>query len=99
MILSSIWKLLSQTPDYFGMKGYVYILKSISFPSKTYIGVTTNLRRRLTQHNAGNSQFTMRFIPWRLHTYIAFSDLRKAKCFEKYLKQSGGWRFAKRRLI
>jgi putative endonuclease len=38
-------------------------------------------------------------MPWKLETYIAFSDAEKAKAFERYLKMGGGWRFAKRRLI
>ena len=78
---------------------YVYILRSVGGPEQTYIGVTSDLRRRLQQHNAGQSEYTRQFMPWRIETYIAFSKETKAKEFERYLKKGGGWRFAQRRLI
>ena len=78
---------------------YVYILRSVSCPDQTYIGVTGDLRRRLRQHNSGQSEYTKQFIPWKVETYIAFSDSEKAKALERYLKMGGGWRFAQRRLI
>jgi predicted GIY-YIG superfamily endonuclease len=77
----------------------VYILRSVRRPGETYIGVTGDLRRRLRQHNAGQSEYTKRFIPWKIETYIAFSDAEKARAFERYLKRGGGWRFAQRRLM
>lgn len=77
----------------------MYILRSVKYPEQTYIGVTGDLRRRLRQHNRGESEYTSQFIPWKLETYIAFSDREKAEAFERYLKKGGGWRFAKRRLI
>ena len=36
--------------------------------------------------------------PWRLKTYIAFSDEAQAIAFEKYLKSGSGRAFAKKRL-
>ena len=78
---------------------YVYILRSISKPEQTYIGVTGELRRRLRQHNVGQSEYTKMFMPWKIETYVAFSKEEKARAFEHYLKMGGGWRFAKRRLI
>jgi hypothetical protein len=32
---------------------YVYILESLSFPGRFYVGVTGDLRARLKKHNAG----------------------------------------------
>src|SRR5262249_53424606 len=49
-------------------------------------------------HNAGKSPHTAKFRPWRLVTYIAFSDERKAIDFERYLKSASGRAFAKKRL-
>lgn len=71
---------------------YVYILESIDFPEETYI------RKRLAAHNAGQSKHTSKFKPWRLVTYLAFSDEDKAVTFERYLKSSSGRAFARKRL-
>ena len=37
---------------------YVYILRSINFPDKTYVGYTLNVHERLKTHNAGSSIYT-----------------------------------------
>jgi predicted GIY-YIG superfamily endonuclease len=77
---------------------YVYILQSVDFPAETYIGLTDDLRQRLAAHNAGQAKHTSKFKPWRLETYVAFSDDQKAVDFERYLKSSSGRAFAKNRL-
>lgn len=77
---------------------YVYLLKSIKNPNKTYIGFTTNLKERLQKHNEGGSVYTSENRPWKLITYIAFSEETKALEFERYLKVGSGYEFAKRRL-
>ena len=45
---------------------YVYILRSIDFPEQEYIGATSDLKRRLPEHNAGKSAHTAKFKPWQL---------------------------------
>jgi putative endonuclease len=77
---------------------YVYLLESINFPGESYIGLADDLRKRLAAHNAGQSLHTKKFKPWRLVTYLAFSDEAKAIAFERYLKSSSGRAFAKKRL-
>jgi predicted GIY-YIG superfamily endonuclease len=52
----------------------------------------------MARHNAGEVPHTSKFKPWRLGTYIAFSDEKRAFAFEKYLKSSSGRAFAKKRL-
>ena len=62
-------------------------------------GLTTNdLRARLAKHNAGEVPHTSKYGPWRLKTYIAFSDAAQAIAFERYLKSASGRAFAKKRL-
>lgn len=78
---------------------YVYIIRSQSLPSQTYIGLTNDLRRRLADHNGQRCEYTSQFAPWRIETYLAFTSREKAFAFERFLKKSGGWRFAQRRLI
>ena len=77
---------------------YVYLLESISHPEETYVGLTDDLKSRFAAHNAGNSPHTAKFKPWRLVTYIAFSDERKAVDFERYLKSASGRAFSNKRL-
>ena len=77
---------------------YVYILQSLAHPGRYYIGITTDLRIRLRQHNAGQVQHTSKYAPWAIKTYVAFSDEGQAFAFERYLKSASGRAFAKKRL-
>jgi predicted GIY-YIG superfamily endonuclease len=77
---------------------YVYLLQSEVFVRERYVGVTSDLKQRLADHNAGKSPHTSKFAPWKLVTYLAFSDGRKAQTFERYLKSGSGHAFAKKRL-
>jgi predicted GIY-YIG superfamily endonuclease len=76
----------------------VYLLESDGTAGERYVGVTSDLKRRLTEHNAGKSPHTAKYVPWRLVTYIAFSDETKARAFERYLKSGSGHAFANKRL-
>jgi putative endonuclease len=60
--------------------------------------MTTDLKQRLGEHNAGKSLHTSKFRPWKLITYIAFTDRAKAEAFERYLKSGSGHAFAYKRL-
>ena len=77
---------------------YVYLIESVVVPGERYVGMTADLKRRLQDHDAGKSAHTSKFSPWRLVTYIAFSDRAKAEAFERYLKSGSGHAFARRRL-
>ena len=78
---------------------YVYILRSLTNLSQTYIGMTASLQRRLQEHNRGESSHTRRFRPWEIETYVAFSEKHLAEQFEQYLKHGSGWAFAKKHLL
>ncbi|MGD9539277.1 MAG: GIY-YIG nuclease family protein [Alphaproteobacteria bacterium] len=77
---------------------YVYILRSLEYPERYYVGVTADLRDRLKKHNACEVSHTSKYAPWAIKTYIAFSDDKQAFAFEKYLKSPSGRAFAKKRL-
>jgi len=77
---------------------YVYLLESNEVPDHRYVGLSTDLKRRLKDHNSGKSRHTAKFRPWRLVTYIAFSNETKAEAFERYIKSGSGHAFAKKRL-
>jgi predicted GIY-YIG superfamily endonuclease len=77
---------------------YVYLLQSLSIPSRRYVGVTSNLTERLQAHNAGASSHTSKYRPWKIVTYLSFQDDLRAAEFERYLKTGSGQAFAKKRL-
>ena len=77
---------------------YVYLIEDISTQTHRYVGLTTDLKRRMRDHNSGNSDHTAKYRPWRLVTYVALSDKAKAESFEQYLKAGSGHAFAKKRL-
>jgi putative endonuclease len=74
---------------------YVYILKSVNY-EKTYTGSTTDLERRLMEHNLGLSTFSKRYRPWRLVYQEQYERLEEARKRERYLKSAAGRRFIKK---
>ena len=71
---------------------FVYILASLS--RRLYIGVTSNLHRRVWQHRTGHfSGFTSEYRIYSLVYFETATDVRSAIAREKELK---GWRRAKK---
>jgi predicted GIY-YIG superfamily endonuclease len=81
-----------------GALKYVYSLESVTEPERHYVGSTDDLKSRFKAHNDGRASHTAKLKPWRLNTYIAFSDKDRAVAFEKYLKSHSGRAFARKRL-
>jgi len=77
---------------------YVYILQSVEDTEHFYIGITDDLKSRLSAHNSGAVPHTGKYRPWRIKSYVAFTDDARALAFEKYLKSGSGRAFAKTRL-
>ena len=77
---------------------YVYILESLAAEEHFYTGITDDLVARLAKHNAGAVTHTLKFRPWCIKSYVAFTDESRAIAFEKYLKSGSGRAFAKARL-
>ena len=77
---------------------YVYLIQSEPFPDQRYVGFTTDLRARLATHDAGGSVHTAKYKPWKLVSYHAFANERRAREFEYYLKSGSGRAFARKRL-
>ena len=74
---------------------FVYILKSVNH-SKTYVGSTVNLSRRLEEHNAGLAEFSKRYMPWKLVYKEEYENLISARSRERYFKSAAGRRLIKR---
>jgi putative endonuclease len=77
---------------------YVYLLQSLADPDQSYVGYSSDLRTRLRAHNAGSGLHTSKYRPWKLVTYIAFTDKPQALNFERYLKSHSGKAFGRKRL-
>ncbi|MBU2219255.1 GIY-YIG nuclease family protein [Patescibacteria group bacterium] len=76
---------------------YNYVLQSVK-NDNLYIGYTSNLKKRLKEHNQGLSKSTKPYIPWKLIYYEACLNEKDAKRREQYLKKTQGQRLLKRRL-
>ena len=72
------------------MPWVLYLLTSTR-ESRTYVGVTTDLTRRLAQHNGerpGGAKATRRGRPWKVHRVLgAFPDRRSAQRAEVAFKR------------
>jgi putative endonuclease len=77
---------------------YVYLLKSIAFPEQHYVGITNDLRQRLTAHNQGCSSHTAKYAPWQIVTAVCFTNDARAIEFERYLKSGSGRAFSNKHL-
>lgn len=70
------------------MNHYVYILKSRK-SEKLYIGYTSDLRKRMIDHNSGGTRFTSRVNDWSLIYIEVFVSKQDAIKREKSLKHFG----------
>ncbi|MCX8118436.1 MAG: GIY-YIG nuclease family protein [Desulfobacterota bacterium] len=71
------------------MPYYVYVLKSEADHS-SYVGHTSNLQKRLLEHNSGKSPSTRFKRPWKLLHKEEFQTRSQAIQREKYLKSIPG---------
>ncbi|HLE49665.1 MAG TPA: GIY-YIG nuclease family protein [Patescibacteria group bacterium] len=73
---------------------YVYFLKSKN-TNWFYTGYTSNLKKRLIEHNSGRSPATRPHMPFGLIFYEAYKSRLDAKRREKYFKTNQGKRLLK----
>ena len=76
---------------------YNYLLQSSKI-KRLYVGYTTDLKKRLEEHNQGKVESTKPYMPWTLIYYEACLSEEDAKRREHYLKTTQGQRLLKRRL-
>ncbi|MFA7253133.1 MAG: GIY-YIG nuclease family protein [Patescibacteria group bacterium] len=74
---------------------YVYLLQSEQ-NNGFYIGYSSDLKRRLSEHNKGLNFSTKNGKPWKLIFYESYLEEQDARRREKYLKTSQGARLIKR---
>jgi len=68
---------------------YVYLLKSLRYKNRVYIGYTSNLKKRFTEHVAGENITTKRILPVELVYYEAYKSKIDAQNRKMKLKQYG----------
>jgi putative endonuclease len=73
---------------------YVYALKSIKF-KYIYVGMTTNVEKRVKQHNDGKEKTTKFYRPFKLFYTEIHQTRIEARDREKYLKSGCGKEFLK----
>jgi len=78
---------------------YLYILRSVKYPRRLYIGLSQDVGARLSEHNEGKSQYTKKYAPWEIEVYIVFKHKTLAESFERYLKSGSGYAFMKKRML
>lgn len=71
------------------MSYYVYIIFSLKL-KKRYVGFTSNLKRRIGEHQTGNSTFTKSADDWKLLYYECFVNKIDAQAEERFLKTGKG---------
>ena len=72
---------------------YVYIIRSVLKPAESYVGLTSDLKKKLNEHNSGKSPHTSKFKLWIYENAFWFKSKEKAIAFEKYLKGHSGRAF------
>ncbi|MBS1541864.1 MAG: GIY-YIG nuclease family protein [Bacteroidetes bacterium] len=73
---------------------FVYAILSQS-DQRIYVGMTANIDKRLSQHNAGKTRSTKAYRPWRLIYSESLPSRPEARLREKYLKSGAGKEFLK----
>ena len=76
---------------------YVYLLQS-QVDHEWYIGYTNDLRRRLIEHNRGDTVSLVQRRPLHLIYYEAYLNKQDAIGRERFLKSGSGHRFLKKQL-
>ena len=80
------------------MLTYVYVLQSVK-NKNLYVGCTSDLKKRIIEHNTGKSSYTKKYVPWKLIYFEGYCSKIDAYNREKSLKlHAQGLRRIKERL-
>ena len=77
---------------------YVYLLTNTN-DDRIYIGSTSDLKKRMQEHETGQCKFTKPLLPIKLEAYFAVSSETKARELEKFLKCGSGRAFINKRIL
>lgn len=72
----------------------LYILRSLTHPGRSYVGIARHPHRRLRQHNgelAGGAKYTRAFRPWALVVIVSgFPSNTECRCLEWRMHHTRG---------
>ncbi len=77
---------------------FVYILRSLK-DGIHYYGYSSNLQKRIEEHNDGLSNFTNKHRPWEIIYFETFDNRSDAMKREKFFKSLPGFHWLKDRGI
>jgi putative endonuclease len=75
-------------------KFFVYALVSDK-DRRIYVGFSSNLEKRIIEHNSGKTKSTKGYLPWKLLYFEEVSNRALARQKEKYYKSGIGKEFLK----
>jgi putative endonuclease len=75
---------------------HVYVIENEN--QGWYIGYSTNVRRRLAEHNAHKNKSTAKAKEWKLIYCESYIEKMDALGREKFLKSGSGWKFLKKQM-
>ena len=70
------------------MSYYVYVLKSIEEKAVTYVGYTSDIKKRIQLHNLGKGAKFTRGRKWKLIYKEKFNSKKEAILREYYIKKN-----------
>ena len=73
---------------------YVYAIKSLK-DGRIYVGMISNVEKRLKEHNSGQTRSTKGYMPWVLFYSEIHITRVDARIREKFLKSGCGKEFLK----
>jgi len=68
---------------------FVYAIKSAK-DGRIYVGLSSNIEKRISEHNSGYVFSTKGFRPWKLIYKEKVGDRKRARIREKYFKSGFG---------
>lgn len=73
---------------------YVYAIQSLK-DGRIYVGMSSDLQKRIKEHNLGQTKSTKGYLPWTLLYNEILSNRIEARTREKFLKSGCGKEFLK----
>lgn len=76
---------------------FTYVLISKINGIRFYVGLCSDIEKRLKEHNSGKTKSTKGYIPWELFFFEKYKTRKDARDREKYLKSGSGKESIKRK--